>query len=117
VNEPVKIEKRRRFRQADVVERYRLQDGVCDLCPAELTTFICDHRVPRAMGGKTNLANLSLVCEACAAKKDPADISRIAKAKRQGAPRKVAKRPMKGRGFDKRVHHHMDGTKSPRSGR
>jgi 5-methylcytosine-specific restriction endonuclease McrA len=112
--EPVEIEKRRRFKQRDVLQRYADQDGCCALCPAELTDFIADHRVPRAMGGKTTYANLQLICAACAAKKDPADISRIAKAKRQGAPRKVSKRPMKGRGFDKRFHHHFDGTKSER---
>jgi 5-methylcytosine-specific restriction endonuclease McrA len=114
MREPVEIEKRRPFRPVDIQRAYYEQGGCCALCPAEIGRYIADHRVPRAMGGKTTYANLQLICVACAAKKDPDDISRIAKAKRQGAPRKVSKRPMKGRGFDKRFHHHFDGTKSER---
>ena len=115
MNEPVEIERRRRFLQRDINAAYVNQDERCALCPASIVEgFIADHRVPRAMGGKTTYANLQLICAACAAKKDPDDISRIAKAKRQGAPRKPSKHPLKGRGFDKRLRRHMDGTTSRR---
>jgi 5-methylcytosine-specific restriction endonuclease McrA len=119
VNEPVEIEKRRPFRQVDIERAFFEQGGCCALCPAELTRYIADHRVPRAMGGKTTYANLQLICAGCAAEKDPADISDIARAKRiarknDPLTRPRPKRPMKGQGFDKRFHQHMDGTRSRR---
>jgi 5-methylcytosine-specific restriction endonuclease McrA len=115
MREPVEIEERHPFRQADVLVRYHDQDGVCALCPASIAErFIKDHRVPRAMGGKTNLANLQLICLDCAATKDPADISAVAKAKRQGAGPKVSRRPMPKRPFQKNLRRHLDGTTSER---
>lgn len=120
MNEPVEIEKRHPFRPADVMARYHQQDGVCALCPNPIDKrFIKDHRVPRAMGGKTNYANLQLICEVCAAGKDPADISDIARAKRLAlkadpATRPKSKRPLQGRGFDKTLRRGLDGTTSER---
>jgi 5-methylcytosine-specific restriction endonuclease McrA len=116
VNEPVEIERRHRFKARDIAARFHEQGGVCALCPAPLERFIADHRVPRAMGGKTNYANCQLLCLDCNALKTfgGGDISRIAKAKRQGAPRKIAKRPMKGRGFSTKLRRHLDGTTSER---
>lgn len=116
MNEPVEIEKRRPFRQIDIERAFFEQGGCCALCPAPLDRYIADHRVPRAMGGKTNYANCQLLCLDCNALKTfgGGDISRIAKAKRQGAPRKIAKRPMKGRGFSTKLRRHLDGTTSER---
>jgi 5-methylcytosine-specific restriction endonuclease McrA len=124
MNDPVEIERRRQFKGRDIHERYREQGGVCALCPASIQgiVFICDHRVPRALGGKTTKANLDLLCPACNDAKtfgEGGDIHQIAKAKRTAlkydpATRPKPKQPLRSRGFDKRLHHHMDGTTSER---
>jgi 5-methylcytosine-specific restriction endonuclease McrA len=125
MNEPVEIEARRPFRQRDIQRRFYEQGGCCALCPADIAGgFIADHRVPRALGGKTNYANLSLLCLACDSAKtfghgQTGDIQRIAKAKRTARKhdpltRPKTKQPLRSRGFDKRLHHHMDGTTSER---
>lgn len=102
-HDPVEVEDRRPFKKADVDAVFELQDGCCALCPARLgRTFVRDHRRPRAQGGKTDRANLDLICVGCAAKKDPADNSRTAKAKRQAKlmqPKAAPKRPIRSRGF------------------
>ena len=123
MTERPEVEKRRRFRPADIQARYLEQGGCCALCPLEIgERFIADHRVPRALGGKTNKANLDLICVACDLEKTfgkGGDISRIAKTNRlirksDPATRRQSKRPLRSRGFDKRMHHHMDGTRSER---
>jgi hypothetical protein len=122
MNEPVEIERRRPFREADIRRRFFEQGGCCDRCPADIAGgFIADHRVPRALGGKTTYANLSLLCAACDKLKTggQGDIHKIAKAvrvarKHDPLTRPRPKQPLKGRGFDKRLRRHMDGSTSER---
>lgn len=89
---------------------YETQGGRCALCPATLSgRFVRDHRVPRALGGKTNRANLQLLCEPCDARKTAGsggDIAKAAKADRlirkaDPVTRRVSRRPLKGRAFYK----------------
>jgi hypothetical protein len=122
--ERVEIERRRPFRQADIEARYAEQGGLCGLCRTPLgKVFIADHRVPRAMGGPTTLANLDLICpDPCNKLKTHGkggDIAMVAKAKRierkaDPATRPVPKRKIKGRGFRKDVRQRMDGRIEPR---
>jgi hypothetical protein len=111
--ERVEIEARKAFRKSIVTAAHLEQDGLCALCPNSLgKTFIRDHRQPRAQGGKTDKDNLQLICIACALKKDPADNSATAKAKRLSGerPQKPSKRPLRSRGFDKTHSRRMNGT-------
>lgn len=121
--EPVAVERRKPFRARDIQAAYFDQGGLCALCPNSIgRIYVADHRVPRALGGKTCRANLQLLCEACNAAKTNGkrgDIANVAKAVRldrasDPATRPKPKRPLKGRGFDRRFHNHMDGTKSER---
>jgi 5-methylcytosine-specific restriction endonuclease McrA len=110
--EAVDVEPRKAFKMADVVAAYGEQGGRCAVCGAPLATFTRDHRVPRALGGRTDRANLQLICPGCdhAKTHGAGDISRVAKAKRQAkmmepsAPGSMPSRPFpKGRGFKRRT--------------
>lgn len=121
--EKVAVEKRRAFRQSDVDARYAEQGGLCALCPTALENiFIADHRVPRGMGGATDFANLSLICIPCNKAKTHGkggDIAMVAKAKRierkaDPKTRPTSRRPLRSRGFDKRLSKGFDGKVRPR---
>ena len=65
----------------------------CDECTARLNSAEYDHRVPRAMGGESTLANCMVLCRTChALKTTTQDIPRIAKSKRIEAKHRGAKR-------------------------
>lgn len=118
MNEPVEIEKRRPFRPVDIQAVYFEQGGACALCPADIGGgFIADHRVPRALGGRTNRHNLQLLCLACNERKTGGrggDISQIARAvriarKSDPATRPQPKRPLRSKGFDRSVRRSLGG--------
>jgi len=97
--------------------------GRCAHCGTRIEAgqaWIANHRVPLAMGGADVLENLEPRHLACDRVETPADLSRIAKAKRQVRLRldmelKPSARPLRSRGFDKRLRKRMDGTVEARS--
>ncbi len=114
---PVIPEKRKAFSLIEVVQAMTFQHGRCSICGEELTYgYHADHILPLELGGKTELANLQLLCATpCHAIKTAHDIKRIAKARRiRNKPLAKPKRPIQGRGFDKSRTRHMDGSVGPR---
>ena len=90
----------------------------CAHCGARIEAedaWIANHRVPLAMGGADALENLEPRHLTCDRVETPADLSRIAKAKRQARLRldveaEPSRRPIRSRGFDRRLRKRMDGT-------
>ena len=95
---------RREFPRKVMVAAFRRADGRCEgaECGARLTVgkFRYDHIVPDALGGEPTLENCQVICMACDSQKTPADLTRLAKAKRIEARHVGAKprasRPMPG---------------------
>jgi 5-methylcytosine-specific restriction endonuclease McrA len=89
-------------------------DGRCAKCGGKITEpgWVANHITPLAQGGPDTLGNLEPLHKACDGEVTPADLSRIAKTKRQAKlmePREPPKRPIKSAGFDKRRTRHFDG--------
>ena len=101
-HEPVVPEVRRAFRAEDVMRVWGWQNGLCAMCGERLLETANDHILALDLGGKTELANLQILCRTpCHAIKTAQDIKRIAKARRLRTPRKAPKRRLQSRGFDK----------------
>lgn len=96
-----------------------LQGGVCAHCKGR-GPFEADHIMPLSMGGTNELFNWQLLCDTCHQIKTNCEAGPRAKAERQaGRKGQYARRlkngaQIKGRGFDKRLRKHMDGTVEPR---
>lgn len=80
--EDVEIEVRRAFKASDIHDALIVQGGCCAWCDEPLTKFEADHAVPRALGGKTERANLQLLCPPHHLEKTRNDRRMIAKAER-----------------------------------
>jgi 5-methylcytosine-specific restriction endonuclease McrA len=116
--EAVEVEKRRAFRGQDVADRWAQQGGLCARCMGTISKgFVCDHILPRDLGGATNFANLQLICDDCDAIKTGKDIKRITKARRirrklgtdPNIPPRRAKRAIRNQGFRKDIRKRMNG--------
>lgn len=106
---PVKLAPRRAPTLKQQVE-VLLRRARCYYCGEKLceTGHEWDHRIPLAIGGKHESANLNILCPDCHVQKSRADMAAIAKAKRRakqaetGRGRKRKGPPIKSRGFEKR---------------
>lgn len=70
-----------------------------------------DHRIPLALGGKDDASNwqgLAIDCHATKTRKDKADIARAKR--RAGETCTKRGRPIRSRGFDKRLRKKLNGT-------
>lgn len=112
--------KRRRLTAAEKAEVWKRQDFRCACgCGARLTSgpVEYDHALPLSLGGADALANIEALMAVChRTKKTPADLTRLAKAKRQaayhltGRSRARKGRALVSRGFDKKLRRRFDGT-------
>lgn len=57
----------RQFDEDDKITRYHEQGGICTICkkPFAFTDMQGDHRIPWSKGGKTEYANLDMLCIRC----------------------------------------------------
>ena len=57
----------RTFTQAQKIEAYESQDGICPICHKQfdITEMEADHITPWSQGGKTDIDNLQMLCRAC----------------------------------------------------
>jgi len=69
------------------------QKGKCAICKKKLdpTCYHVDHKKPVALGGKTILSNLQLLCPACHMKKTAEDRRKIAQSKKRKSCNKSKK--------------------------
>ena len=101
-------------------------NGVCDICKQKVLAgeaYELDHIIPWALGFDDSDENLRLVHKTChRTDKTGGDVTRIAKAKRQGRETgQQARRDkrrfslLRSKGFDKTVTRGFDGKIKPRS--
>lgn len=100
--EPVSLPSRKRLKAADKFMAALLSDCVvCGVCDESLTMgdlIEWDHVQPLALGGTNDKANMMPMHSDCHAQKTKADMTCIAKAKRQaGETGQRARRERKGR--------------------
>lgn len=120
--EAVEATPRKAMTAARKARIWTARNGLCAWCnkPVEMTgpTVVYDHFIPLAIGGAEDDGNVRpLHASPCDKIKTALDKKQIAKAvrlrKREDGSRRK-RRPWFSRGFDKRFHHHMDGTRTPR---
>ena len=65
------VDSKRTFSYDDKLIKFEEQDGKCGYCGDTITMekSVCDHRVPYADGGLTELDNLVVSCKRCNADK------------------------------------------------
>lgn len=111
--EAVEPEARKKFTRQQINAAHADQNGCCAWCGHPMSLFIADHVLPLELGGPTALRNLQLLCLECNATKTIDDVKRIAKArrlrKREAGEHTPTKRPLRSRGFDKRLSKGFDG--------
>ena len=94
---------RREFSKKTKLQAFERAQGRCEDCTAKLTPgkYRYDHVLPLGLGGESTLDNCRVRCLNCDLPKTSADISQIAKAKRQqnkhaGIKTRPKGRPMPG---------------------
>ena len=91
-------------------------NGVCGRCTVKITgPYEIDHILALALGGPDIDANCHPLCEGCHAPKTKDDVRKIAKVRRlirasDPATRRIVKRKIMGRGFDKGLSKRFDGS-------
>lgn len=106
--EPVEPTPRRPMTPKRRLEVLLSHKGRCARCGEKINDepWIANHRVPLAMGGADDLANLEPLHKRCDGEITPTDIRRIAKVKRIRLKHRgefpKSPRPLKGRGFQRR---------------
>lgn len=97
---------RRNFPDKIKIAAFERANGHCEQCLSKIISGPqYDHIIPDGLGGDPILDNCQVLCSKChRLKTAKADVPRIAKAKRTERKRLNAwpKRPLRGRGFEKR---------------
>ena len=124
---------RKRLTPAQKVEILARQEDRCPVCSDTLVWQVIDgrkvygpmideHWDPLFFGREdaNDLSNRKLLCVRCAkvkTRQDQADIGHVRRLIKKADPEaRRSMRPIKGRGFDKRLTKHMDGTVTRRNG-
>jgi hypothetical protein len=85
--------------------------GICYWCKQPIIgRFEIDHVIALALTGEDEDTNCAPMHRKCHRQKTTQDQRAFGKVRRLLKPKRPSKRPMKGRGFDKRLRRHLDGT-------
>ena len=101
---PVEVEDRKAIPKAVKDEVRARAEGRCEHPGCQATKGLdWEHRIPRALGGRSTADNIQLLCKGHHSPKTKADVTRIAKAKRQEKKSFGEKKAptLRGRGFQK----------------